>query len=289
MHDEVPGLAAAAGLAEVVELEERRPGHQMAAAQPGEKGHAPGGRDQARAGPGGEHGGGQVDQLAVLAPGPGGDHGHPAGAQQHLAAGQDRREPGEQVIEAVVGQVGRVAAVAVVVFLDPAAAVTLLGANLTMHAGTVRRGGDHQRGPPGHPGRQQRGQLAGVTADHLTASRRAAAAGMGDVGGGDLGPAVLELDAEAVAAQMDGLDQGGADTAHRVGDQVPWLGVTLDGGGGDGGQHLGRVRHRFGQVPAAALGAGVLLGGHPDRQRRVRHRRRAGPAGPGPGRVPDAG
>ena len=66
MHDQVPGLAAAAGLAEVVELEERRPGDELAAAQPGEQGDAPGDRDQARAGAGGQDGGGQVDQLAVL-------------------------------------------------------------------------------------------------------------------------------------------------------------------------------------------------------------------------------
>ena len=93
VRDEMPGLAVAASAAEVVELEERRPGDEPAAAQPGEQGDAPGDRDQARAGAGGDNGGGQVDQLAVLAPGPGGDHGQPAGAQQHGAAGQDRGEP----------------------------------------------------------------------------------------------------------------------------------------------------------------------------------------------------
>ena len=120
VHDQVPGLAVAAGAAEVVELEERRPGDEPAAAQPGEQGDAPGDRDQARAGAGGDDGGGQVDQLAVLAPGPGGDHGQPAGAQQHRAAGQDLGEPGEQLVQALVGEVGRVVAVAVVVLADPA-------------------------------------------------------------------------------------------------------------------------------------------------------------------------
>jgi hypothetical protein len=130
VHQQVPGLAAAAGFADVVELEERRAGDQLAAAQPGQQGDAPRGRDQARGLPGREHGGGQVDELAVVTPGPGGDHGQPAGAQQRRAAFEDLGEPGEQVIEAVVGEVGRVVAVAVVVFLDPAAAGALLGADL---------------------------------------------------------------------------------------------------------------------------------------------------------------
>ena len=148
-----------------------------------------------------------------------------------------------------------------------------------MDAGPVGRGGDDQRGPPGRARREEGGELAGVAADHLGGPGRAVAAGVGDVGGGDAGPAVLVLDAEAVAAEVDGLDQGGADAAHRVGDQVPGLGVAGDGGGGDGGQHLGRVGGRGGQVPAAALGAGVALGGRPHRQRAGPGRRRGGDAG----------
>ena len=135
---------------------------------------------------------------------------------------------------------------------------------------------------PAVPGGSRRGQLAGVAADHLGGPGRAVAAGVGDVGGGDAGPAVLVLDAEAVAAEVDGLDQGGADAAHRVGDQVPGLGVAGDRGGGDRGQHLGRVRGRFGQVPAAPLGAGVALGGRPHRQAQVRAVGGAGARG-GPG------
>ena len=216
------------------------------------------------------HGGGQVDQLAVLPPGPGGDHGQPAGAQQHRAAGQDRGEPGEQVIQPLVGEVGRVVAVAVVVLADPALrAAPLLGVDLPVDARAVGRRGDDQGGPPGHARRQQRGQQPGVAADHLGGPGRALAAGMGDVGGGERGPAVLVLDAEAVAAEVDGLDQGGADTAHRVGNQVPWLGVAPDRGGGDGGQHLGRVRGRLGRY----------------RPRRWA-RRRAGPSATPTGAVP---
>ena len=96
------------------------------------------------------------------------------------------------------------------------------------------------------------------------------AAGAGDVRGGELRPPGLVLHADGVAAQVDGLDQGGADAAHRVGDQVPGLAVAGDRGGGDRGQHLGGVGGGGGQVPAAALGPGVLLGGRPHRQRRGR-------------------
>jgi len=102
---------------------------------------------------------------------------------------------------------------------------------------------------------------------------------MGDVGGGDLRPAVLVLDAEAVAAEVNRLDQGGADAAHRVGDQVPGLGVAGDRGRGDAGEHLGRVRSRGGQVPAAPLGTGVALGGRPDRQPQLRKVARDGALG----------
>ena len=92
---------------------------------------------------------------------------------------------------------------------------------------------------------------------------RAAAAGVGDVRGGDARPPGLVLDADGVAAEVDGLDQGGADAAHRVGDQVPGLAVAGDRGRGDRGQHLGRVGGGGGQVPAAALGAGVAAGRSP--------------------------
>ena len=123
---------------------------------------------------------------------------------------------------------------------------------------------------PGHAGREQGGELAGVAAGHLRLAGRAVAAGVGDVRGGDVRPPRLVLDADGVAAEVDGLDQGGADAAHRVGDQVPGLAVAGDRGGGDRGQHLGRVGGGGGQVPAAALGAGVALGGRPHRQRGAR-------------------
>ncbi len=53
----MPGVAVAADAAQVIELEERGPGDELAAAQPGEQGDAAGDRDQARAG-----GDGQVER-----------------------------------------------------------------------------------------------------------------------------------------------------------------------------------------------------------------------------------
>ena len=76
---------------------------------------------------------------------------------------------------------------------------------------------------PGCARGQQPAELAGVTVDHLGVAGGAVAAGVGDVGGGEPRPPGLVLHAERVAAEVDGLDQGGADAAHRVGDQVAGL------------------------------------------------------------------
>jgi hypothetical protein len=222
VHDQVPGLTTAAGLAEIVELEERRAGDEPAAAQPGEQGHVPGRRDQARLGTGGQDGRGQVNQLAVLPPRAGGDHGEATRAQQDPAAGQDLGEPVEQLVQAAAGEVGGVTSVAVVVLADAAlGAAALLGGDLAVDGRPVRRRGDDQGGAARGAGREQGGQLTGVAADHLGGPGRALPTSVGHVGGDDLGPAVLLLDAEAVAPLVDSLDQGGADTAYRVGDQVP--------------------------------------------------------------------
>ena len=94
---------------------------------------------------------------------------------------------------------------------------------------------------------------------------------MADVGVGDVGPAGLVLHANGVAAGVDGLDEGGADAAHRVEDQVAGFGVGLDGVGGDRRQHPRRVLDRVGYVAAAALGRSGLLGGDPDGQDLRRH------------------
>jgi hypothetical protein len=71
------------------------------------------------------------------------------------------------------------------------------------------------------------------------------------------GPAPANpLDADAVAAEVDGLDQGGADAAHRVGDEVARGGVAGDRGGGDRRQHLSRVRQRGGRGSGRRAGRG---------------------------------
>ena len=98
------------------------------------------------AGAGGDDGGGQVGQLAVVAPGPGGDDGEAAGPQQHRASGQDAGEPGEQLVQVLVGEIGGIVTVAVVVLLDTAPGV---GADLAVDAGAIGRRGDHQRDRPG--------------------------------------------------------------------------------------------------------------------------------------------
>ena len=86
-----------------------------------------------------------------------------------------------------------------------------------------------------------------VASPRTTAPRPVAPwrAGVGDVRVGDVGPAGLVLDPDRVAAQVHGLDEGGADPAHRVADQIPGVGVGADGVGGDRGQHPGRVRGRL--------------------------------------------
>jgi len=62
--------AAAARFADLLELEERGPGHQPPAAQRGQKGDAALDRDQSGRGTGGEDGRGQVDEpyLAAMEP-----------------------------------------------------------------------------------------------------------------------------------------------------------------------------------------------------------------------------
>ena len=91
MHDEVHGTPRRAGLADLWSWKNDGRATSCPSRTRGEQGDAPLGRDEAGAQAGGDDGAGQVDQLAVLAPGPGGDHDGPAGAQQGGAAGQDLR------------------------------------------------------------------------------------------------------------------------------------------------------------------------------------------------------
>jgi hypothetical protein len=64
---------------------------------------------------------------------------------------------------------------------------------------------------------------------------------------------------------VGGFDQGGADPAHGVKDEVAGLGVGSDRLAGGGGQHLGWVGGRSRQVAAAPLaGGGCWAVGHTD-------------------------
>jgi hypothetical protein len=188
------------------------------------------------------------------------------------ASGEDALEPCQEAVVADVGEVPAVEQVAVEV-------VVLLHAapgddrHLPVGGRSVGRGGDHERGLPDEVGWEQRGQLAGVAVEHLgrVEDRRVGAvvAGEVEVGTGDVDPVRLVLDADRAAPEMDGLDEGGADPAHRVQDEVPGARVVGDGVGGDGGQHLRRVRGRARGVAVAALAGGRLLRGGPHRQRQV--------------------
>jgi hypothetical protein len=88
--------------------------------------------------------------------------------------------------------------------------------------------------------------VVGVPGDDGGRPGGAESAGVGDVTRGQLRPARFEFDPDGVAAQVDGLDQGGADAAHGVKDQVAGLGVGGDGLAGNGREHLGRMRGRSG-------------------------------------------
>jgi hypothetical protein len=85
-----------AGLADLVQLEERRAGHQPVLAQPDQEGsvafiqHQPG-----RLGHPGELAG-EIDKVVAVAVGPGGQDQQPVGSQQVLTAGQDLLEGLEQ-------------------------------------------------------------------------------------------------------------------------------------------------------------------------------------------------
>ncbi len=85
--DQVHRDALAAGLADLLELEERRPGQQFAVADRGQQRDAPLQQDEPGGGAGADDRRGQVDEFAVFAPRPGGDDDDAAGAQQGVAAG----------------------------------------------------------------------------------------------------------------------------------------------------------------------------------------------------------
>src|SRR5581483_2276127 len=88
----------------------------------------------------------------------------------------------------------------------------------------------------------------------------------------ECGPARFELDPEGVPAEMDRFDDGGADAAERIDDEIAGFGVVADGAVGEVGQHLARVPVRAGQVAAAPLLLACLLRAGPERERQFRER-----------------
>ena len=138
----------------------------------------------------------------------------------------------------------------------------------------VGRGGKDQGDEPAHGRVDQTGDRSAVTADDLAVPGGALALGESEVGLSEVGPLGLVLDADGVAALVDGFDKGGADPAHRVDHGVAGLGVGGDRPGRDGGQHLGRVDAGDVEVPPGALGPGRSLGGGPDRQWQLSGHRR---------------
>src|SRR5690606_25080127 len=129
---------------DVVKLEERRSGDELAVADAGDEGDAPVDEGESGGVAGGDDHAGDVDQLASGAVGAGGDRHDAAGPEQWDAAGEDVGEPGGELVVAAVGEVGPVVAVAVVDLGDAAAASGVL-AHVPVGGGAVGRGGDHQR------------------------------------------------------------------------------------------------------------------------------------------------
>jgi hypothetical protein len=78
--DDVQRQAAVAGGADLPELEERRPRHQLPVADGGEQRRVPPHGHQPGCAAAVKDGGGEVDELAAFAPGAGGDRDVPAAA-----------------------------------------------------------------------------------------------------------------------------------------------------------------------------------------------------------------
>nr|WP_240808600.1 hypothetical protein [Actinomadura geliboluensis] len=90
-----------------------------------------------------------------------------------------------------------------------------------------------------------------------------------EVAQGEVDEVGLVLHAGGVASEVDGLDQGGADAAHRVDHQVTGTGERTDDGGSDGRQHLAGVAHRLGRVASLALQPGRALSSRQHRRQRL--------------------
>ena len=87
---------------------------------------------------------------------------------------------------------------------------------------------------------------------------------MRDVGPGQGGPALLQLEADRPPAEEGRLHERGAGPAHGVEHQVARAGVLGHDAAGQLGQHLGRVGRAGGVVAPGSLVLGRGLGDGPD-------------------------
>jgi len=122
VRDEVQGQAGVALFADEVALEEAAAGDEIILGEPREQGDAAFDGDQAGVDAAGQDLGRQVDEFGVFSPGAQGDHDMPARSQERRGGGEDPGEAGQQAVVADVGQVAAIekVAVAVVVFVHPA-------------------------------------------------------------------------------------------------------------------------------------------------------------------------
>src|SRR5262249_51384622 len=134
--DEVHRDVVVAGVADLLELKEGRSGHEAVVADRGQQRPAPFEGGEAHCGGGGGERGWGGGPRAGVAAGSGCDHRDAAGAQHGVCAAQDGGEPGQQLCDVAVGEVGGVVAVAVVGLVHTGAGG---GPDLSVHGRPVRR------------------------------------------------------------------------------------------------------------------------------------------------------
>ena len=78
------------------------------------------------------------------------------------------------------------------------------------------------------PGRRTAAQPVRICGVDVAGAGRALGGGEADAVGGQRRPAGLVFDADAVPSEVHGLNEGGADAGHRVGDEVAGVGVGVD-------------------------------------------------------------
>jgi hypothetical protein len=203
VRDDREWSAGAAGVADVLHLEDGGASDELTVADAGQEGDVALGGDEAGVLGGSEDCGGQVDEFAAHPPGPGGDHDVATGPEQVTALDEDAGERFQKGLEADVGEVARVVAVAVVLLDHPLFAGLARGADLAMDARAVRGRGDHQVDQPVEGRGDQGGELAGVAAVDSSGGGGPLGVRMAEVLLGEVGPLGLVLGAQGVAAYIN--------------------------------------------------------------------------------------